>query len=94
MRYNQKRNLYESIMRDVAKTVKSRLNENNISSLSRENDYDIFKGLLNKLDEDYEYYSKETRNFVMEGIHLIATAAISDDPVPMNELKTEIMMKI
>ena len=29
MRYNEKRSLYESIMRDVAKTVKQHINEGN-----------------------------------------------------------------
>ena len=43
MRYNQKNTLYESIMRDVAKVVKRRLNESNPDLISREGAEEIFR---------------------------------------------------
>jgi hypothetical protein len=39
MTYNEKKSLYESIMKDVAKTVKRRLNESDL--ISREDASDI-----------------------------------------------------
>ena len=52
---NNKRRLYESIMRDVAKTVKKHLNENiNTDSILTEDDIDLsFEELIEKIFSFY-----------------------------------------
>jgi hypothetical protein len=60
MTYDEKRNLYESVMKDVAKIVKHHLNEN---LTKNEQLIDLFNKLdISDEDEDWEVLEKITKN--------------------------------
>lgn len=57
MTYNEKKSLYESIMKDVVKTVKNKLNEDDTSS-SDDLNIQYWKGFCKSWNEFTEYVHK------------------------------------
>ena len=57
MTYNEKKSLYESIMKDVAKTVKNKLNEDDTSSTDDLN-IQYWKGFCKSWNEFIGYVHK------------------------------------
>ena len=62
MTYNEKKSLYESIMKEVAKTVKRRLNENaeyDMKQLSNDRDKAERSGNWDEFNKKYPEYGQE-----------------------------------
>ena len=75
MTYNEKKSLYESIMKDVAKTVKRRLNESDLisredaSDIADQDEPEIFWNRGSKMQKLYNSISSmspEMRNKIRE----------------------------
>lgn len=84
MTYNEKKSLYESIMKDVAKTVKRHLNER---ALELSSNVDDFKKAGQEIVNNWDKYSDEVKLLL---VRVIENAALSAKKNNVDGLKKQI----